>query len=409
MGSIRHRADIGRLYFDFYFQGIRCREYTALPDSPQNRRKMQSMMDKIESEITLGTFEYARFFTNSKLLSRFAAASAPAQAIAPTPLVQPVDTPTFRDFLETWKAEKKVEWRQSYLENVESLTGTHLLPYFGDKRLHEIDRPMVLAFRSHLAAVIEREDGTSKTRSAATINRIIGIQRQIFDEAVLRYGGVNPCMKIKRLKLKKIDIDPFTMDQVQQLISTIRRDYQVYLVVRLFTGMRSGEANGLKWKFIDFEKREILIRETYAKGRTEYTKTDGSQREIKMSKLVYDALLAIKPAKEDPEAYVFHTVNGLPLDNKNFTSRVWYPLLRHLNLKKRRPYQMRHTCATLWLGSGEQPEWVARQLGHVNTEMLFRIYSRFIPNLTRQDGSAFDRMLAGAITTSSKSMEVSLG
>jgi integrase len=28
-------------------------------------------------------------------------------------------------------------------------------------------------------------------------------------------------------------------------------------------------------------------------------------------------------------------------------------------------------------------------LGHTTTEMLFRIYSRFVPNLTRQDGRAF--------------------
>lgn len=32
-------------------------------------------------------------------------------------------------------------------------------------------------------------------------------------------------------------------------------------------------------------------------------------------------------------------------------------------------------------------------MGHTTTEMLFRVYSRFVPNLTRQDGSAFERLL----------------
>ena len=77
----------------------------------------------------------------------------------------------------------------------------------------------------------------------------------------------------------------------------------------------------------------------------------------------------------------------------NFTNRVWYPLLRHLDLRRRRPYQTRHTAATLWLSTGESPEWIARQLGHTTTEMLFRVYSRFRPNLTRQDGAAFERLL----------------
>jgi hypothetical protein len=34
--------------------------------------------------------------------------------------------------------------------------------------------------------------------------------------------------------------------------------------------------------------------------------------------------------------------------------------------------------------------------GYSTTEMLFRVYSRFVPNLTRQDGSAFKRMLLQA-------------
>jgi integrase len=63
-------------------------------------------------------------------------------------------------------------------------------------------------------------------------------------------------------------------------------------------------------------------------------------------------------------------------------------------LKRRNPYQTRHTAATLWLASGESPEWIARQMGHSNTKMLFTVYSRYVPNLTRQDGSAFERLLA---------------
>jgi integrase len=50
------------------------------------------------------------------------------------------------------------------------------------------------------------------------------------------------------------------------------------------------------------------------------------------------------------------------------------------------------------LGAGENPEWIAMQLGHSTTEMLFRVYSRYVPNLTRRDGSAFERLLSTVIT-----------
>ena len=63
----------------------------------------------------------------------------------------------------------------------------------------------------------------------------------------------------------------------------------------------------------------------------------------------------------------------------------------------RRMYETRHTFASWALAAGESPEWVARTLGHVNTSMVFKTYGRYIPNLTRQDGSAFERLLTGAM------------
>ena len=92
--------------------------------------------------------------------------------------------------------------------------------------------------------------------------------------------------------------------------------------------------------------------------------------------------------------YVFCNSKGGPLAHKNVTRRVWYPLLEALKLKRRAPYQSRHTAATIWLASGESPEWIAKQLGHANTTMLFKVYSRYVPNLVRRDGTALERLLS---------------
>ena len=56
--------------------------------------------------------------------------------------------------------------------------------------------------------------------------------------------------------------------------------------------------------------------------------------------------------------------------------------------------QTRHTFATLALQSGEQLGWVSKQLGHTTDEMVIRHYAKFIPNLTRQDGSALAKVMA---------------
>jgi len=44
---------------------------------------------------------------------------------------------------------------------------------------------------------------------------------------------------------------------------------------------------------------------------------------------------------------------------------------------------------------GETLEWVARTLGHVDTSMVYRIYGRYIPNLTNLDGSVFEGRIVG--------------
>jgi integrase len=386
MGSVNER--LGNLFFDFRFRGQRCREYTRLADNPTNRRKMQVALDKIEAEIASGSFEYAKFFPGSKLAFKFGLQSeAPIVRAAPA-------TPLLKDFAETWHDECLPGWRRSHVATIRSTLDLHLIPALGDKEVSLITKPDVLAFRAALAKLPGRNGNA--TLSAKTTNRVIQVLGQILAEAADRFEFNNPVGKIKRLKQQKVDIHPLTMDQVRLIISTIRADYRHYMTVRFFTGMRTGEIHGLKWKYVDFDRRQILVRETMVKGEVEYTKTDGSQREIEMSQPVFDALQAQLKATGE-SVFVFCNREGETLDTDNFTNRVWYPLLRHLGLEKRRPYQTRHTCATLWLGAGENPEWVARQLGHANTTMLFKIYSRFVPNLTRRDGSAFDRFVSGAL------------
>ena len=58
--------------------------------------------------------------------------------------------------------------------------------------------------------------------------------------------------------------------------------------------MRTSEIDGLKWDCINFDRREISIRGALVNGEMGPTKTLGSQRDIAISQLVYDALLEQK-------------------------------------------------------------------------------------------------------------------
>lgn len=388
MARIRTRAD-GKLYFDFQYRGVRCREYSRLSDTKANRKRMETVLKRILALIELDQFDYKEFFPNGKRVAEFEEMGK---------VHQPVNKdimPTFKEFTESWWAEMSVGWRNSYKKTIGNLIDLRLIPTFGDKVICDINKKDVLQFRASLAKVTTRNN---KTMSAQHINRHIKVLKMIVNEAADRFD-FNPVINgIKPLKTRKTDIRPFTLEEVNQIIGNVRFDFKNYYIVRFFTGMRTAEIDGLQWKYVDFDRCEILIRETLVNGELEYTKTDSSQRAIKMTDMVRDALLDQREVTGDQQ-FVFVNRNGQPLDRRNVAQRVWYPLLRYLELEKRNPYQTRHTAATLLLASGESAEWVARQLGHATTEMLFRVYSRYVPNLTRNDGSAFERLLKQSIDT----------
>ena len=407
MPNIRVHKPNGALFFDFRYNDERCREYTLLPDTPINRKKLQKVLDKIESEIAAGTFVYANYFPNSKALKRLAketqvetgSSLEGVAAIAGEAVVgakAQATGPLFKDFATKWFDERSIEWRRSHIKSLLSTLNGHLIPYFGGKVVGSITKSEVLEFRATLAKVKGR--GEKEGLSSKRINEIMGLLRQIINEAADRFEFTSPVLNIKKLRQRKTDVEPFSFMDVQRILATVRVDYKNYFTTRFLTGMRTGEVHGLKWKYVDFDLRIVRVRETFVLGEDEYTKTDGSQRDIQMSQPVFDALKSQFEVTGKASQYVFCNQEGLPLDNKNFSDRVWYPLLRNLGMKARRPYQMRHTAATLWLASGEAPEWIARQLGHTSTEMLFRVYSRYVPNLTRQDGSAMERLLASQMS-----------
>lgn len=402
MASIRPRR--GKLFVDFRYMNMRCRETTNLTDTPANRKKLAKIIEKMEAEITLGIFDYAAYFPKSERAQEMTALADRAEACISR-------NPTFRQFVDIWYEEKKIEWRPSYRQKTQIILDKYLLPEFGGKAVHAIKKPDLLTFRSSLAKVRYGKDGQSSL-SVARINQIMILLRMILEEASDRHEFEMPYKNIKNLKQARPDVNPFTLAEVWLFLKHVRADYKPYYTIRFFTGMRTSEIDGLKWDCINFDRREISIRGALVNGEMGPTKTLGSQRDIAISQLVYDALLEQKARTYGKSEFVFCNSQGNPMEYRNVNRRVWKPTLALLGLKHRRAYQTRHTAATLWLAAGENPEWIARQMGHSSTEMLFRVYSRYVPDITRQDGSAMDNLLLASkekLTSTSNSSETKEG
>lgn len=403
MASIRPRQETGLLVIDFRFGGKRCREQTLLPDTAINRERLQKLVERMERAMLQGTFVYTDFFPGGSGSAAPDRAVPPVDGSAAPSATSPAtpSTPTFSAFADQWFVESRPRWRKRNTDAMRDLIELLYVPQLGDKALHEISRADLLGFRAEIA---KRPGRGGQSISAKRINKIMSVLASILNEGCDRFGLTSPSRGIKPLKQKRSEVFPFSLAEVNALIANVRDDYRPYITVRILTGLRTGEASGLQWCDIDFENSQIHVERTFSRGGDGETKTEQSRRVITMVPKVRDALLEQQKKMLDGCPWVFHSSQGNPVDAVNFTNRTWYPLLRYLGLKKRPPYQMRHTAATLMLAAGENPEWVAQVLGHSTTEMLFRVYSRFVPNLTRNDGGAYVGLLNTKLTASAPAL-----
>ncbi len=386
MGVINIRS--GKLVIDFRFKGQRCREQTQLTDTPANRRRLEKLLKCIEADITLGTFDYAKYFPKSKKVKKFAALAErkrKAKAYFESP-----DAPRLNEFAEIWLSEKQIEWRKGHYEDVDGILRKYIIPMFGSKKISAITKQQILSFRSTLAKVPGRK---GKVLSPSRINHIMTPLRMMLNEAADRYEFTSPWKNIKALKVGRTEVDPFNLQEVELVIKNAPANFQAYYITRFFTGLRTSEIDGLMWKDVDLKNQTITVNQSLVRGELSDLKTEGSYRVVMLPDRVVEALAEHKKTSIIKDKYVFTNAKHQPLNYQVVSRSVWYPTLRKARLRPRNPYQTRHTYATLLLASGESPEWIANQMGHTTTTMLFRVYSRYVPNLTRRDGSAFERFL----------------
>jgi len=168
------------------------------------------------------------------------------------------ETPLFPVFARQWYAEREIDWKRSNRQKVQDILRVHLNPRFKGRRIGDISKADILAFRNYLA----RESREGRGLSNARINGVLNVLRQILVEAADRFKFVSSFRKIKPLRVGKTVVDPFTMEEVASIITGVPEALRPLYIVAFFTGMRTSELLGLQWDGVDFERCQILVRTT---------------------------------------------------------------------------------------------------------------------------------------------------
>lgn len=196
----------------------------------------------------------------------------------------------------------------------------------------------------------------SKETKPATFNKEAAILRRVFAFAVDR--GVllrNPVAHLKHRKVPKPQIAVPTREQFKLLLAELRRDYRAQgagdLVEFLAaSGCRLGEAGGIRWRDIDFQRGTLTIG---ADGKTK----NGEARTIPLFPPLRTFLerLRTQHGTVTPDAAL------LPIKNsKNAITKA----CRRLGLPVFSHHKYRHLFCTTALESGVPPHIVATWAGH---------------------------------------------
>ena len=183
-------------------------------------------------------------------------------------------------------------------------------------------------------------------------------------------------------------------DTLLRAIETADELHRTIVRLLLFTGMRRGEALGLKWSDIDFKKGTLKICRTLQflpkRGIFEdKTKNKSSERVIRLSQTTLDDLRLYQVAQTEQRLslgsywkgagdYVFTNPEGKPLKPDSVSSWFSKFMKQHPDIPFITLHSLRHTNATLQLAAGVPITTVSKRLGHSNTATTGRVYAHAV-------------------------------
>ena len=367
--SIREFRHEQRIQIAFSYRGTECRELLPLCNVTKSAITYAAgLRMEIMRKITDGVFQYADYFPNSERAKQFAGGKSKRTLIGELLDAQ----------LKTYQRQAETgQLSPSTLNGYAKAINSERMAHWRSKTLEEATPS---AMRDWIAGM----DVTAKfARNLLTPLRSV-FEDALNDDLIL----FDPFERIALTKLLKQTsraseyvVDPFTADERAALVKACRPDERALIQFWFETGLRPGELQALRWAKIDWKAKTARIDLNQVAKKEKGPKTEAGIRDLDLNPEALAALEAQKPVSLLAADHVWlnpRTGKAWQTDAQ-IRKTLWVPLCTRSGVRYRNPYQVRHTYASAMLTAGTNPWYVAQQLGHVDVQMVFRTYGKFIP------------------------------
>ncbi len=265
-----------------------------------------------------------------------------------------------------------------------------------------------------------RDDLRAAGLSVATARKILAMLQVMLSYAIsldlIAFNAAKDVEVIGKRADEEKEIIPPSKMVMKQLIELADERFQVQLIFAAATGIRAGELHALRWRHINFDKREVRI-ETRVDpyGNEDVPKTKAGKRSIPLGEGVLAVLTAWRrrssfSGKDD---LVFPNQLGTYLNHDDMVKRKFLPLFAKLGEKwKQERYNepleafpwhaLRHFAISCWIDAGLPPKTVQTFAGHSSLQVTMDRYG----HLFRSDdhGKAMDAISSTILTPSMPSI-----
>jgi integrase/predicted RNA-binding Zn-ribbon protein involved in translation (DUF1610 family) len=313
--------------------------------------------------------------------------------------------------LEEWLPVAQSTIRSTTHASYTTHVQKHILPTLGRVKLQKLTPVMINALYGQLL-----KNGKvcgSGGLSASSVRRVHATLHRALGDAV-RWDRLfrNPCDAADPPRPQGTadeKTQAWTTQELRQFLEAVEHErlYPLWLTLAM-TGLRRGEALGLRWADLDLERARLSVRRSLVpiNGTVEVhePKTSRGRRLVALDPFTVSVLRAWSRRQKEEHlewgpawidsGLLFTRTDG-KLIHPERVSKAFRARVKKTGLPQIHLHDLRHTHATLALAAGVHPKVVSDRLGHATVAITLDIYSHAVPALSEEAAATVAALVMG--------------
>jgi len=307
------------------------------------------------------------------------------------------EAPTLTQFVEGFLTYSENNNKPSTVACKRQMLTSHIVPFFGSKRLDSIGPADIEAFKALMRhktsgarprkesptkwAIKKRYGEHPKQLSLKSINNSLAMLRKLLSLAQ-EQGVIEHVPRVRLFRVEKPSFDFLDFDEAERLVQAMDPEWRPVLLTALKTGLRLGELIGLRWSDLDLVRGKLHVRRTIWRG-IEGLPKGGRSRTVEMPRSLVDTLKAIRHLRGP---HVFCQADGEPL-TPGMLKRPLDRALQGAGIAREVGrvgwHDIRHTYGSHLAMRGIPLKVIQEEMGHASIEMTLK-YAHLSPE-TKQN------------------------